>query len=425
MTKICVIGLGYIGLPTASMFATQGYKVVGVDVNKNTVNIINNGEIHIEEPDIKTLVQAAVNSKNLIAKTEPEEADVFIICVPTPLDKKEKKAGLNYVISATEAISKYVKKGNLIILESTVPPGTLEGVMLPIIEKKINRKNIYAAHCPERVIPGKILKELVENDRIIGGINKESAEKAKELYENFVEGDIYLTDSTTAEMVKLMENTFRDVNIALANELTKIAEKLNINIWEAIKLANKHPRVNIHSPGPGVGGHCISIDPWFIAEKFPKEAELITLSRNINDSMPDYVVEIIKKEVKDIENPTITIFGVSYKGNVDDARETPALKIIELLKNKDYKIKIYDPHVKEFKYNLITLYDAVKDSDCIVVIADHEDFKKLDIDKIGNLMKNKILIDTRNYLEPDNWGTKGFKVKVLGVPENDIKLSEK
>jgi len=422
MSKICVIGLGYIGLPTAAMFATHGHNVVGVDINPEVVESLNHGKIHIKlEDEMNELIQKAIKSKNLIIKSKPEEADTFIICVPTLLNKKTKKAELKYVINATESILPYIKKGNLIILESTSPPGTTLNVVVPIIKRVISIEEVYVAHCPERVIPGNMLKEFVNNDRVIGGINEESSQKAKKIYESFVKGNIYLTDQTTAEMVKLMENTYRDVNIALANEFAKICEDLNVNVWEAIELANKHPRVNIHKPGPGVGGHCIPIVPWFIVEKSLNNANIIQLARYINTSMPKHVVKILEKEIKHIKNPVITIFGVAFKADIDDTSETPALPIIELLKKKDYQIKIYDPIVKKFKYNLSSLNDAIKDSDCILILTDHSDFKTIDIDKIKDLMRNKILVDTRNCVNHNKWKEAGFKVKVMGVPENNMK----
>ena len=293
MKKICVLGLGYIGLPTAAVLATHGFSVVGVDVNAAVVGTINNGGIHIKEPGLNTLVQAAIKSGNLVVRTRPETADAFIIAVSTPL--KNREADLSYVKSAAESIVPYLERGNLVILESTVPPKTTEELLIPILEQTKLRagEDFYLAHCPERVLPGNILKEIIENDRIIGGINPESAVKAKDLYSTFVSGIIYLTDATTAEMVKVIENTYRDVNIALANELSRICMKLGMNVWEVIELANKHPRVNLLSPGPGVGGHCLAVDPWFVVEKAPQVAKLIRLSRGINDEQPQFVVSMI------------------------------------------------------------------------------------------------------------------------------------
>ena len=262
--KICIIGLGYIGLPTAAMFATHGHKIIGVDINKNIVDSLNHGRITIEEPYLDILVQAAVTSENLVARTQPEEADVFIISVPTPINK-DKTADLSAVKAAAESIVPFLREGNIVVLESTSPPRTVQDILLPILKKSgldIGTQ-ILVAHSPERVLPGKILIELVENNRIVGGINQTSCEAVRDLYRTFVKADIFLTDATTAEMCKLMENTFRDVNIALANELAILCEGLGINAWEVIKLSNKHPRVNIHQPGPGVGGHCLAVDPWF------------------------------------------------------------------------------------------------------------------------------------------------------------------
>ncbi|AEF97188.1 nucleotide sugar dehydrogenase [Methanotorris igneus] len=410
--KICVVGLGYIGLPTASMLANHGYKVVGVDIDENKVNAIKNGTLQIEEPGLMTLVKGAINSGNLIVKTEPEEADIFIICVPTPAVENNgtKKCDLSYVWSAARSIKPYLKKGNLVIIESTIPPNTTNKL------HEFFGEGIYVAHCPERVLPGRILIELVENDRIIGGVDKKSAELAKEIYQSFVDGNIYLTDATTAEMVKLMENTFRDVNIALANEFAKVCEEIGVNVWEAIELANKHPRVNILKPGPGVGGHCISIDPWFIVEK-SKNAKLIKTARELNDKMPEYVCNLILREVEGIENPKIAILGVTYKGNVDDTRESPAKKIVAMLISKNFTVKCYDPHAKVFDYELCDLRSCIENADCIVVLADHNEFKDFneeEIKNIGSKMRTKKIIDTKNILNHELWEKCGFDVVLLG-----------
>lgn len=415
MNKICVIGLGYIGLPTATMFAANNKKVIGVDVQDNVVKTINKGRIHIEEPGLAEMVKIAVLEGNLRASIKPERADAYIIAVPTPL-AENKGADLSYVEKATESILPYLDEGNLVIVESTVSPRTTEDVVVPILARSGLEvgEDLYVAHCPERVLPGKIIYELVNNNRVIGGINEKSALKARVLYSSFVKGEMYITDATTAEMVKLMENTFRDVNIALANELAKVAKKVKVDIWEAIELANKHPRVNLHRPGPGVGGHCIAIDPWFIVESAPEVAELIHLSRNINDSMPEFVVDSVKQKLSKVNNPQIAIFGITYKGNVDDLRESPVLKIIELLKEEAFDVRIYDPHVNNSDFQLKSIDEAVKNADCIIIGTDHNEFRKINPSSVGMLMKNKILFDTKNLLDLDLWENAGFETYKLG-----------
>ncbi|UCE37895.1 MAG: nucleotide sugar dehydrogenase [Thermoplasmata archaeon] len=413
--KICIMGLGYIGLPTASMFATHGYNVIGVDVNEKIIKSMTNGTIHIKEPGLETIALAALNSKRLTVKTDPEPADVFIICVPTPIDENTKKSDLSYVKSACESILPYLQKGNLVILESTVPPLTTKNILIPILAKSklVVGEDIFIAYCPERVLPGKILTELVKNDRIIGGFNLKSAQTAKKLYKSFVEGEIHLTDCTTAEMVKLMENTFRDVNIALANEFMKVSEHVGTDVWEAMSLANKHPRVNFHDPGPGVGGHCIAIDPWFLVDADREDTELIQIARRINDDMPKYIVEIVEKELEGVDKPIITIFGVAYKGNVGDTRKSPAIDIISILKEKGHEVRIYDPLVEEFDHRLSPLFEAVEDSDCILVLADHRIFNTLDLKEIFSKMRGKKVIDTKNCLSK-SWKNTGFDLRILG-----------
>lgn len=412
---ICILGLGYIGLPTASMFATHGYKVIGVDVREDIIIDMKNGTIPINEPGLETLTLASLKSGRLKVQNEPEPADVFIICVPTPINEETKESDLSYVESATESIVPHLKSGDLVILESTAPPLTTKNLLIPILEKsglKVGEE-LFVAYCPERVLPGKILTELVKNDRIIGGYNEESAKMVKELYKLFVEGDIHITNCTTAEMVKLMENSYRDVNIALANEFMKVSERVGTNVWEAIKLANKHPRVYIHNPGPGVGGHCIAVDPWFIVNADREDTELIQIARKTNDDIPKFIVEIVEEEVRDIETPIITIFGVAYKGNVGDTRGTPANEIISTLKEKGYEVKIYDPLVKNFHFKLVSLSESVENSDCILVLADHEVFNNLNLKQILSKMRNGKVIDTRNCLSKD-WNEVGFSIKILG-----------
>lgn len=424
--KICILGLGYIGLPTASVFATNGFDVVGVDTNPRVVETINRGGIHIQEPGLHTLVQAAVKSGHLRASSEIEPADIFIIAVPTPVTEY-KRADLSYVNEAGRAITSVLKEGNLVILESTSPPGTCYRVLKPLLENSGLKAGIDfgLAHCPERVIPGRTMRELIQNDRIIGGIDQKAAEEAKRLYKVFVEGQMHLTDCTTAEMVKLMENTFRDVNIALANELAIICEDFGISAWDVARLANLHPRVNLHMPGPGVGGHCIAVDPWFIAEMFPETARIIKLGRIINDGMPDHVVSKIIKMLEGIESPRVAVLGVSYKGNIDDARSTPAIPILRGLEKAKISFSIYDPYVRQFEYELSSLQETFSSSDLILLLADHDEFKFLYPQELGKLMRNRIVYDTRNALDHQLWSQCGFAVYVLGVGRQDGGHEEK
>jgi len=409
--KICVLGLGYIGLPTALLFA-QKYDVVGVDINKEVVEKVNKGKSPFDEPGLDDLFEKAKN--NFVAMTEVEEGDVFLIAVPTPLERAVKVADLKYVRLAAEMVYPYLNRGNLVILESTVPPGTSERLVIPILERsKLKAGEFYFVYCPERAIPGNTVYEMIHNDRIIGGFDKRSGELAKDLYSSFVKGNLYLTDIRTAEFVKLMENTYRDISIALANEFAQIAEESRINVWEAIELANKHPRVNILKPGPGVGGHCIAIDPWFLTENSTK-CKMISLAREINDSMPNYVLQTVRKLLEDVRDPIITVFGVAYKGDVDDTRETPALKFIKLAENEGYRVKIYDPHVKNFEYEILDYKEAVEGSDCIVLITDHSVFKEIDPEKVSKLMRRRNVVDSRNILDRERWERAGFKMRVLG-----------
>ena len=416
MKKICIIGLGYIGLPTASMLATHGCSVVGVDINADAVKTINEGKIHIEEPGLEEIVKTAVSSGKLKAYTQPQAADAYIIAVPTPV-REDKKACMDYVETATKNILGLLKAGDLVILESTSPPETTTKLMVPILEKtglKIGEE-LFVAYCPEKVLPGQIIRELVENKRIVGGINEKSALMAKELYETFVKGEIILTDSTTAEMVKVMENTYRDVNIALANELAKISYKLGINAWDVIKFANLHPRVQLHQPGPGVGGHCISVDPWFIVEKNPELAILISRAREINDSMPEFTYQMVLEQVKEIPNPKVTVLGLTYKPDIDDIRESPAIEIAHMLKNNPrINLSICDPHVKGFGEELVDLESALKDSDCILLAVNHKEFSSMNPQDVAQLVKNKVIIDTRSSLNRKDWEAAGFNYVLLG-----------
>ena len=386
--KICVIGLGYIGLPTAALLANRGYDVHGVDVVQDVVDIINRGEIHIVEPDLDTFVKAAVKSGKLKASTKPTKADVFIIAVPTPFHKSGYDVptpNIDYVVSATKSIAPYVKEGNIVILESTSPVGTTEKVEEVLKENGIDTNKIFIAHCPERVLPGKIMTELVENDRIVGGLTKEATEKVSEFYKTFVNGEILKTDAKTAELCKLTENSFRDINIAFANELSIICDKYEIDVWELRELANHHPRVNILYPGVGVGGHCIAVDPWFIVSDNKENAKLIKSAREVNNYKTEWVIEKIKNEALkfEIENkrkPKIACMGLAFKPDIDDLRESPALYITKRLINEGLDILAVEPNVE--KFNEFEIYDykgAIKKTDIIVFLVAHKEFKNLQI----------------------------------------------
>jgi UDP-N-acetyl-D-mannosaminuronic acid dehydrogenase len=397
--KICVMGLGYIGLPTASMLATKGHQVLGVDINPKTVDTINEGNIHIVEPDLDILVRSAVGSGNLRASLTPQEADTFIIAVPTPFKKTEtnpKAPDISYVEAATRTIAPFIRPGSLIILESTSPVGTTERIAEIIRELRpdLSSEQVHIAHCPERVLPGHIIRELVDNDRIIGGIDSASAEKAQELYKTFCNGNIFLTDAKTAEMAKLTENSFRDVNIAFANELSMICDRLGINVWELIELSNKHPRVKILQPGPGVGGHCIAVDPWFIVAAAPDEAKLIRTAREVNDHKPHWVLEKVRAKAARFKNPVIGCLGLAFKANIDDLRESPALEITRnLIASGIGRVMACEPNVNgDFKeFPLHSLHEVLRDADILLVLVDHQEFKGID----RELLKDKVVIDTR------------------------------
>ena len=402
METICILGLGYIGLPTASMFAKSGKQVIGVDVNPKVIEILQKGQIHIEEPGLDIIVNELVSSGRLQVKTTPGEADAFIIAVPTPINS-DKTADMRAVSSAAKAIVPFLRKGNLVILESTSPPCTTTHLVRPILESSGLQAgtDFLLAYSPERVLPGQIMKEMVENDRVIGGINSASALAGRELYSSFVKGEILLTDATTAEMVKLMENTFRDVNIALSNEFALIAEELGVNIWEAIPIANRHPRVKILNPGPGVGGHCIAVDPWFLAEMSPHTSQIIQTARKINDMMPHHVVELVRKAVSEIPNPIVVCLGLTYKANVDDIRESPSIEVLHLLQKSGITVRACDPHVDAHEHDahlpLFSLDSALDGADCAVLLTDHKEFKSITPTMISS-MRHATIVDTRNAL---------------------------
>jgi UDP-N-acetyl-D-mannosaminuronic acid dehydrogenase len=382
--KICVLGLGYIGLPTAALLANRGYDVHGVDVVQSTVDIINRGEIHIVEPLLDTFVKAAVNSGKLKAALKPAEADVFIIAVPTPFHDGY-VPNIDYVVSATKAITPYVKEGDIIILESTSPVGTTDRVEEVLKEEGVDTSKLYVAHCPERVLPGQIMRELVENDRIVGGTTKEATQQAVEFYNTFVSGEVLSTDARTAEMAKLTENSFRDTNIAFANELSILCDKFNIDVWELIALANRHPRVNILQPGAGVGGHCIAVDPWFIVHAGGEDAKMIRTAREVNTYKTEWAIEKIKNEALKFENANgrkakIACMGLAFKPNIDDLRESPALYITRRLIADGLDVLAVEPNISEHsEFEIVNYSDAVEQADVVTFLVAHKEFKTLDI----------------------------------------------
>ncbi|MCG7337380.1 nucleotide sugar dehydrogenase [Sporosarcina sp. ACRSM] len=420
MTKnICVVGLGYIGLPTAVMFANSGVRVHGVDINEKAVNMIANKQLHIEENGLQERLEQAIDEGMFTVSTAPTEADVYIVAVPSPINP-DNTANLEYIRQATASIVPYLQKGALVILESTVPPKTVENVMLPELRKSnlVLGEELFVSHSPERVIPGKIFEELINNDRIVGGITPKSAEMTKELYKTFVQGEIHLTDATTAELVKVMENTYRDVNIAFANELAKIAETIDVDIWEAIRFANFHPRVNIHTPGPGVGGHCIAVDPWFLVELSPDKADIIKKSRLTNDGMPKFTAQKAKAllEEQGIENGKVAILGLAFKGNVDDMRESPSTEVIKELENIGLTVTSFDPHIKDMQHptQKESLGQAVQDVDLIILTTDHNEFKNINPEMLNTGDTKPLVLDTKNALNRDKWERAGFRFFKLG-----------
>ena len=383
--KICVIGLGYIGLPTAALLANRGYDVHGVDVVQSTVDIINRGEIHIVEPELDTFVKAAVNSGKLKADLKPVEADVFIIAVPTPFHEGY-VPNIDYVVSATKAIVPYVKKGDIVILESTSPVGTTDKVEDVLKEEGVDTAKLQIAHCPERVLPGHIMRELVENDRIVGGTTPEATEATVAFYNTFVEGEVLSTDAKTAEMAKLTENSFRDTNIAFANELSILCDKFEIDVWELIALANHHPRVNILQPGAGVGGHCIAVDPWFIVHAGGEDAKMIRTAREVNTYKTEWAIEKIKNEALKFENENgrkakVACMGLAFKPDIDDLRESPALYITRRLIADGLDVLAIEPNVEGFKeFELVDYKDALEQADVMTFLVAHKEFKDLTIE---------------------------------------------
>ncbi len=405
--SVCVVGLGYIGLPTAAFIASKGINVVGVDINEAYVERINRGEVPFFEPDFESTLAGVVAQGRLKAQTETPPADAYIVAVPTPFTEGH-NVDTKYIRSASASIAAQLRGGELVVLESTSPPGTTERMAEFILEERPDLtmeegkpNSVYFAHCPERVLPGRIMVEMAVNDRVIGGVTPRGAEMARDLYATFCSGELLLTDAKTAEMAKLTENSFRDVNIAFANELSLICDRLGIDVWELIELANHHPRVNILQPGPGVGGHCIAVDPWFIIAAAPEEAKLIRQARDVNDGKPNWVVDKVLEKASRFRAPVIAALGISFKPDIDDLRESPSLSIVDDLAQRieAADIRVVEPHVDELPPKLTRhanirkqdIDGALDEADIVLLLVDHSQFKQVDASRLAE----KVLIDTK------------------------------
>ena len=419
--SVCVVGLGYVGLPMAVVLASRGFTVAGVDVDPQVRAELLQGRTSSGETGLAGLLRQAVESGRFAASPSPSEADAYIIAVPTPLSGEgDGAADLSYVRAAARSVVPFLRPGSLVVLESTVPPGTTEQVLVPELERSglAAGGGLLVAHVPERVLPGNVLSELVHNPRVIGGIDRPSAQAAALLYAGFIEGEIILTDARTAELVKLMENTYRDVNIALANEFALLAQELGVDVWRAIGIANQHPRVDILRPGPGVGGHCVPVDPWFLARASSYPAPLIRAARAVNDAMPQKVVELLEGLLSGIEAPAVALFGLAYKANTDDTRNSPALAVAQALRSRRWDVRPFDPHVRhtaELGPTLASALEAAAGADCLLVMTDHQAFQSLDAPALRGVMRTALVLDTRGVLDEAAWRAAGFEVRRLGV----------
>jgi UDP-N-acetyl-D-mannosaminuronic acid dehydrogenase len=427
--SICVLGLGYIGLPTATTLAAHGVSVLGVDVSPRVLQTLQNDDIHIQEQGLREAFLQARKSGNLKISAQPAEADAFLIAVPTPFHDDQsgeyeghpyKLADLTAVVTAAESIVPFLREGNLVLLESTSPPRTTVDVVAPILLRSGLEpgSNFHLAYSPERVLPGQILRELTENARIVGGITPESARAAAELYSIFVKGEIIQTDSTTAELVKLMENSYRDTNIAIANEFSRLAERFGVDVWEAISLANRHPRVRILSPGPGVGGHCISVDPWFLVETAPDITPLIATARRLNDSQPQYVVDLMRRALGSMEGKRIAALGLAYKPNVDDVRESPAAEVARLLGKAGAKVLAWEPNRPHADLPGVRMAEsleaALSSAEILLLLVPHKEFIGLKPRDVLALTSAREVVDTVNGWRADEWREAGFRMVRLG-----------
>ncbi|NQW21520.1 MAG: nucleotide sugar dehydrogenase [Chloroflexi bacterium] len=417
MTDVCVVGQGHIGLPTALTIAKSGLQVVGVDITAQLVEDLNKGINHLIEPGLSELLISCIDTNTYSASLTPETADTYIVSVPTPLDSDNQPV-LDHVVAAAESIGPHIRRGNLVILESTVPPGTTRGAFTKALTNNSEltpEKDFFVAHCPERVLPGTILRELVENDRVVGGSSAHSSAAAAKFYRYFVTGDVIETDALTAELVKLSENIYRDVNIGLANELAIISEDLGANVWDVIELANKHPRVNIHQPGPGVGGYCIPVAPWMLSANLDELPPTIHQARRINAEQPARTVQQVLGLLEGTNSPKVAVLGAAYKGGVGDARATPTVEIVDLLIAAGATVAVHDPLTTNFKYPLESYEDTVRHADLAIILTAHTQFESLDPVTTAKLMKFPVIVDTRNSLPVTDWEQAGFKVVRLGV----------
>ncbi|MGE5590092.1 MAG: nucleotide sugar dehydrogenase [Bacillota bacterium] len=431
--RVCIMGLGYIGFPTACVLGQAGHDVIGVDVNPVLVDRLSLGDIPIvNEPGLTDLAHSVLQSGKLKISTEPEVADVFIIAVPTPVqDDREVaspehsrleyryRADLSYVVAATKAIAPFLRAGNLLILESTVPPHTLDRTVLPLLQSEgVDTSTVLLAHAPERVLPGNILRELVYNHRLVGGLTPQASRAAADFYRSFVKAQVEETDCTTAELVKLMENTYRDVNIALANEFALVGEHLGVDIWNAIRLANLHPRVNYLRPGPGVGGHCIAVDPYFVIEAAPELTSLIQAARRVNRQMPLHVLDLFRRLAQGTVVRKAAILGASYKANVGDERESPALEVARLLESEGINVAIHDPHIGRYAH---PVERVLAGADAVLLLTDHVDYLALDPRVVSGLVSQRLLLDTRGYLDAASWTAAGFRVATVGSGQYNMR----
>ena len=426
MSTVCVHGLGYIGLPTAAMLANFEHAVYGYDRDETVRTRLQEGEVHFDEPGLRAFVTQALESENLQISSAVPEAKYHIICVPTPFDQQTKSPDLSAVEMAGEAVSNQLRPGDTAILESTVPPGTTANVLNPILEKSglAGGSDFALVHCPETVMPGNIVTELQENNRIIGGLNGVSTESAVRLYDSFVRGEIRtVSNPTTAEFVKIIQNTYRDVNIALANEIAKVAADYGVDSRTAIGLANTHPRVDLHQPGPGVGGHCLPVDPWFLGHE-SESLEMIPTARAVNDSMIEFVIDMLRRELGDLSDKKIAVLGVAYKGDVSDTRNSPGLALLYRLdanstgsasRKSEYTdgcpaVAVWDPNVCDVEVPIVDKEAAIVDADALVIMSDHTQFTELDPSRIRELMTGEIVIDTKAILDRERWIESGFRL---------------